>query len=137
MLRRARFSSSRRRTLRMIGELRDIADNVRDRFFEDIEMFYKEGYSEHDCYEINSEVAEKIKSKLGLNAKVVPILFLADYGVEHYAVEVKAGTKILVVDAVPELTGLIPSWCSIESSFVGTYREYEKFFSKIVSRNND
>jgi hypothetical protein len=119
----------------VISELQSIADSVRERFFDDIEMFFRDGHSKHDCYEINSEVAKKIKSELGLYARVVPVLFLKNYGVKHYVVKVDAGSDIVVVDAVPELTGLIPAWYEINSSFVGTYKEYKRFFSDIISHN--
>jgi hypothetical protein len=121
----------------IINAIQAIADSVRERYYDDIEMFFREGYSNHDCYEINSEVARRIRSELGLDARVAPALFLMDYGVKHYVVEVDIGSGIVVVDAVPELSGLVPSWHEIDSSFVGTYKEYKRFFSNIISRDTE
>lgn len=117
----------------VIKKIEEIANVIRNKFLDDIEMFFREGYSNHDCYEINSEIAKKIKSRLGLYARVVRVSFLENYGVKHYVVEVDIGSDIIVVDAVPELTGLIPSWYEVGSPFIGTYKEYEKFFSKVLS----
>ena len=120
------------KTSDVLLKVMDIAASVREAHWSDIEMFYSDGHSIHDCYDISQELAELIKRGTGLEASVVSISPLLDYSVKHFAVLVKIGGKRYIVDAVPELTGLIPREEVLEEPLVGLESEYRAFFSKYL-----
>ena len=111
--------------------LEDVARRVRERHLEDVEMFYREGYSSHDCYDISSELARELR-RLGVQARIVSVSPLLDYQVKHFAVLVEAGGRRIIVDAVPELTGLIPASEVLDGPLVGSEEEYRAFFAKYL-----
>jgi len=115
-----------------IAEVLDIARFVREKHRADIEMFYESGYSVHDCSEINGELAEMLRRELGVDARLVSVSPLLDYAVKHFAVLVIIGGRRYIVDAVPELTGLIPVDEAPEEPIIGRESEYRVFFARYL-----
>ena len=121
-----------------------VAFEIRDKYYSNIEEFYANGESKYDCYQINEKLAKRIRSrlrKLGkrrvgrtVNVELVSVAPLLDYQAKHYAVLVEFDGERYIVDAVPELTGLIPSYDALEpdSPLVVTEEEYREFFKKYL-----
>jgi len=98
-----------------------VAYNVRDEHMGDVHMFLSEGYSVHDCVEINRKVAEKLR-KLGFRARLArPFPEL-----KHFFVAVRVNGKTLLVDAVPELSGQFSE--VLPEPFIGTMGEAYSFY---------
>ena len=112
---------------RILSKISVIASNIREKYYESIEQFYMEGYSEHDCVEINGELAGQLL-RHGIKAELVPVTHLLDYATKHYAVRVDLGRKKLIVDIVPELTGLIPQDDILYEPLILTEEQYVAFF---------
>jgi len=110
----------------LINEVSVLTYEVRARYVDDVRMYLSEGYSEHDCVEINSLLAEVLRRCLGIPAKLVSVAPLLDYEVKHYAVLVEVSGQRIIADAVPELTGLIPE--ELPGPLIMTEEEYRAFF---------
>jgi len=109
--------------------VRDVAKIVREKHLDNIEEFYVRGWSRHDCHEISRELAGALR-RLGIPAKVVSVTALLPEDVKHYAVQISLHGSSYIVDAAPELTGLIPRSEMLDEPLVLTPEEYERFFAK-------
>jgi len=103
-----------------LSDIYDVVRNVRMRYFDDIVQYILQGYSEHDCVEINEEVCKELK-KRGYKCKLVRL-----YRVKHYIVEIYLGDKALYADACPELSGLFNA--VLPGGFVGDEKDVENFY---------
>jgi len=111
--------------------IKEVAKIVREKHLDDIEEFYRRGWSKHDCHEISREVAGALR-KLGIPAKVVSVSALLPEDVKHYAVQISLRGNSYIVDSVPELTGLIPRNEMLDEPLILTPAEYESFFAKYL-----
>jgi len=111
--------------------VREVAKIVREKHLDDIEEFYRRGWSKHDCHEISRELAGALR-KLGIPAKVVSVSALLPEDVKHYAVQISLRDKTYIIDAVPELTGLIPHNEMLTEPLILTPIEYENFFNRYL-----
>ncbi len=81
----------------------------------------EEGYSEHDCVEINGELCKEL-NKRGIKAELVRLL-----NVKHYVVEVKINDKVIYVDSCPELNGLFNY--ILPDGFIGDEKDLILFYN--------
>jgi len=95
------------RLRKIISIAEKVVDEIRYKYLTDIEEYLANGYSEHDCVEINGTVAEILKKRYRLDAELVPVHPLLNYiSNKHYAVLLRINRKEYIIDAVPEMTGL-------------------------------
>jgi len=124
----------RESTVEVMNLVRDMAKIVREKHLDDIEEFYRRGWSKHDCHEISRELAGALR-RLGIPAKVISVTALLPEAVKHYAVQVSLNDRSYIIDAVPELTGLIPRDKMLDEPLVLTPEGYEEFFVKYLNES--